>query len=86
MYGVGKNEELVGRAIKGKRDSVILATIFGNVRGEDGAFLGMNGRPEYVKQACENSLRRLGVEHIDLCYQHRLDPDTPIEMKDRSIA
>ncbi|WP_026693492.1 aldo/keto reductase [Peribacillus kribbensis] len=79
MYGVGKNEELVGRALKGKRDSVILATKFGNMRGEDGAFLGVNGRPEYVKEACDNSLRRLGVDHIDLYYQHRVDPDTPIE-------
>lgn len=79
MYGVGKNEELVGRAIKDRRDSVIVATKFGNVRGEDGAFLGVNGRPEYVKKACDASLRRLGVDHIDLYYQHRVDPDTPIE-------
>ena len=79
MYGVGKNEELVGRAIRGCRDRVILATKFGNVRGAGGEFLGVNGRPEYVKRACEASLRRLGVEHIDLYYQHRVDPNTPIE-------
>jgi aryl-alcohol dehydrogenase-like predicted oxidoreductase len=79
MYGVGKNEELVGRAIKGRRHDVDLATKFGNVRGEDGSFLGVNGRPEYVKSACEASLRRLGIDHIDLYYQHRVDPNTPIE-------
>ncbi|MDQ0201510.1 aryl-alcohol dehydrogenase-like predicted oxidoreductase [Neobacillus ginsengisoli] len=79
MYGVGRNEELVGRAVKGYRDQVVIATKFGNVRAEDGAFLGINGRPEYVKQACEASLRRLGVDHIDLYYQHRVDPNTPIE-------
>ena len=79
MYGVGRNEELVGRAIRGRRDQVILATKFGNVRGHNGEFLGINGRPEYVKQACEASLKRLGVTHIDLYYQHRVDPNTPIE-------
>ena len=79
MYGVGKNEELVGRAIRGRRDQVILATKFGHVRGANGEFLGVNGRPEYVKRACEVSLKRLGVEHIDLYYQHRADPNTPIE-------
>jgi aryl-alcohol dehydrogenase-like predicted oxidoreductase len=79
MYGVGKNEELVGRAIRGRRDQVILATKFGNVRGPNGEFLGVNGRPEYVRQACEASLRRLGVQHIDLYYQHRVDASTPIE-------
>jgi aryl-alcohol dehydrogenase-like predicted oxidoreductase len=79
MYGVGKNEELVGAAIKDRRDQVVIATKFGNVRAEDGAFLGINGRPEYVKKACEASLRRLGVDHIDLYYQHRVDPNTPIE-------
>lgn len=79
MYGVGKNEELVGAAIKDRRDQVVIATKFGNVRAEDGAFLGINGRPEYVKEACEASLRRLGVDHIDLYYQHRVDPNTPIE-------
>ncbi len=79
MYGVGRNEELVGRAIKGKRDGIVLATKFGNMRGADGAFLGVSGRPEYVRAACEASLRRLGVETIDLYYQHRVDPNTPIE-------
>ncbi len=79
MYGVGQNEELLGQAIKGRRDQVIIATKFGNVRGEDGAFLGVNGRPEYVKEACEKSLRRLGTDYIDLYYQHRVDPNIPIE-------
>jgi aryl-alcohol dehydrogenase-like predicted oxidoreductase len=79
MYGVGRNEELVGRAIKGRRNNVVIATKFGNVRGENGEFLGINGRPEYVKQACDASLRRLGVDYIDLYYQHRVDPNTPIE-------
>lgn len=79
MYGVGKNEELVGKAIKGRRDKVILATKFGSVRGPGGEFLGVNGRPEYVKAACEASLKRLGVDCIDLYYQHRVDPSTPIE-------
>jgi aryl-alcohol dehydrogenase-like predicted oxidoreductase len=79
MYGVGKNEELVGKAVKGIRNKVVLATKFGNVRGKDGSFLGVNGKPEYVKQACEASLKRLGVEVIDLYYQHRVDPNTPIE-------
>ncbi|MFY0544134.1 aldo/keto reductase [Brevibacillus sp. H7] len=79
MYGVGENERLIGRAIKGRRDQVVLATKFGNVRGENGEFLGVNGRPEYVRAACEASLRRLGVDHIDLYYQHRVDPKTPIE-------
>ncbi len=79
MYGVGRNEELVARAIRGRRDKVILATKFGNVRGEDGSYRGVNGKPEYVRQCCEASLRRLGVEVIDLYYQHRVDPNTPIE-------
>ncbi|HKC63752.1 MAG TPA: aldo/keto reductase [Pyrinomonadaceae bacterium] len=79
IYGPFTNEELVGRAIKGRRDEVILATKFGNVRGMDGSFLGVNGKPEYVKSACEASLRRLDVDVIDLYYQHRVDPDTPIE-------
>jgi aryl-alcohol dehydrogenase-like predicted oxidoreductase len=80
MYGPFKNEELVGRAIKGKRDSVIIATKFGNVRDpNNNAFRGINGRPEYVRQACDASLKRLGVETIDLYYQHRVDPNTPIE-------
>jgi aryl-alcohol dehydrogenase-like predicted oxidoreductase len=79
MYGVGHNEELVGRAIRGRRSEVVLATKFGNVRGPDGAFLGVNGRPEYVRSACEASLKRLEVDVIDLYYQHRVDPNTPIE-------
>ena len=79
MYGVGRNEELVGRAIRGRRDQVVLATKFGNVRAADGSALGINGRPDYVRSACEASLRRLGVETIDLYYQHRVDPETPIE-------
>jgi aryl-alcohol dehydrogenase-like predicted oxidoreductase len=79
MYGVGKNEELVGRAIAGRRDEVVLATKFGNVRGPNGEFLGVNGAPAYVLAACEASLRRLGVETIDLYYQHRVDPKVPIE-------
>lgn len=79
MYGVGRNEELVGRAIAGRRDEVFLATKFGNMRGADGAFLGINGRPDYVRSACEASLKRLGVDVIDLYYQHRVDPSVPIE-------
>ena len=79
MYGVGKNEELVGRAIRDRRDEVFLATKFGNVRGPAGEFLGVKGDPDYVRSACENSLRRLGVEVIDLYYQHRVDPNVPIE-------
>lgn len=79
MYGVGKNEELVGKAIKDRRNDVIFATKFGNVRAADGTSLGVNGRPDYVKKACDESLRRLGVDHIDLYYQHRVDPNTPIE-------
>ena len=79
MYGQGANEELVGRAIAGRRQQVVLATKFGFVRGADGAVTGVNGRPEYVRQCCEASLKRLGVEAIDLYYQHRVDPNTPIE-------
>ena len=79
MYGVGHNEELVGKAIKDHRDQVIVATKFGNVRGSDGSFQGVNGKPDYVRSACEASLKRLGVEVIDLYYQHRVDPNTPIE-------
>ena len=79
MYGVGRNEELVGRAIRGHRHDVFLATKFGNVRGPKGEHLGVNGRPEYVREACDTSLRRLGVDHIDLYYQHRVDPEVPIE-------
>jgi len=79
MYGVGRNEELVGRAIRDRRDEVFLATKFGNVRGENGEFLGVKGDPAYVRGACEASLRRLGIEVIDLYYQHRVDPSVPIE-------
>ncbi len=79
MYGVGDNEKLVGKAIHDRRDKVILATKFGNVRSADGKFLGVNGKPEYVKKSCEASLRRLNLDHIDLYYQHRVDPQTPIE-------
>jgi len=78
-YGPFTNEQLVGHALQGHRNEVILATKFGNVRGADGRFLGINGRPEYVSAACDASLRRLGVETIDLYYQHRVDPNTPIE-------
>ncbi|MEJ2061650.1 MAG: aldo/keto reductase, partial [Gammaproteobacteria bacterium] len=77
--GVGANEELVGHAIKDRRDQVVLATKFGNVRGPNGEFKGVDGSPEYVHQACDASLMRLGVDHIDLYYQHRVDPNTPIE-------
>lgn len=78
-YGAGRNEELVGRALRGRREGVILATKFGNLRGPDGKPAGVSGRPEYVPEACEASLRRLGVDVIDLYYQHRVDPATPIE-------
>jgi aryl-alcohol dehydrogenase-like predicted oxidoreductase len=78
-YGVGKNEELVGEALRKHRDDIILATKFGFVRGPDGAMLGINGRPEYVRSACDASLRRLKFDHIDLYYQHRVDPKVPIE-------
>jgi aryl-alcohol dehydrogenase-like predicted oxidoreductase len=79
MYGPFTNEQLVGRAIRGRRDSVIVATKFGNERNPDGSWIGINGRPDYVRRSCEGSLRRLGVDHIDLYYQHRVDPSTPIE-------
>ena len=79
MYGPFTNERLVGRAIKGRRNGVVLATKFGNERGEDGSFLGVNGRPEYVRRSCADSLQRLGVDHIDLYYQHRVDRSVPIE-------
>ena len=79
MYGVGRNEELVGKAIRDRRDEVFLATKFGNVRGPAGEFLGVKGDPDYVRSACEASLRRLGVEVIDLYYQHRVDANVPIE-------
>jgi aryl-alcohol dehydrogenase-like predicted oxidoreductase len=79
MYGCGHNEDLVGQAIAGRREQVVLATKFGNVRGDGGAFLGVRGDPAYVAACCDASLRRLGVDVIDLYYQHRVDPKTPIE-------
>src|SRR3954471_16090367 len=79
MYGPFTNERLVGRAIADRRDRVVLATKFGNERGEDGSFLRINGKPEYVHKACDASLERLGVDHIDLYYQHRVDKTVPIE-------
>ncbi len=79
MYGPFTNEKLVGKAIKGRRDEVVLATKFGNERNPDGSWVGINGKPEYVKKACEASLKRLGVDHIDLYYQHRVDTSVPIE-------
>jgi aryl-alcohol dehydrogenase-like predicted oxidoreductase len=79
MYGPFTNERLVGKAIAGRRDEVVLATKFGNVRGEDGAFLGIRGDAEYVRTSCDASLERLGVDVIDLYYQHRVDPEVPIE-------
>jgi aryl-alcohol dehydrogenase-like predicted oxidoreductase len=79
IYGPFSNEPLVGRAIRGRRDRVVLATKFGNVRSEDGAWLGINGSPAYVRQACDASLKRLGVDVIDLYYQHRVDAEVPIE-------
>jgi aryl-alcohol dehydrogenase-like predicted oxidoreductase len=79
MYGAGDNERLVGRAIAGRREQVVVATKFGNVRGPNREFRGIDGRPEYVREACEASLRRLGVETIDLYQQHRVDPKVPIE-------
>jgi len=79
VYGTGTNEELVGRTIRGRRHEVVLATKFGNVRAPDGTFLGVDGRPEYVRACCDASLKRLGVEVIDLYYQHRVDKNTPIE-------
>src|SRR3954470_3345642 len=79
MYGPFTNERLVGHAIKGRRDRVVLGTKFGNVRDEEGNNLGIDGSPEYVRRACDASLQRLGVDHIDLYYQHRVDNDVPIE-------
>ncbi len=79
MYGVGRNEELLGAAIAGKREGLIIATKFGNKRGADGAFLGIDGHPDYVRSACEASLKRLKVDVIDLYYQHRVDPNVAIE-------
>ena len=79
MYGPFTNERLVGKAIEGRREEVQLATKFGNVRGEDGSFRGVRGDAAYVRECCDASLQRLGVDHIDLYYQHRVDPETPIE-------
>jgi aryl-alcohol dehydrogenase-like predicted oxidoreductase len=79
IYGMGRNEELVGRAIKDRRDQVVLATKFGVLRAPDGSFIGVRGSPDYVHTCCEASLKRLGIEVIDLYYQHRVDADTPIE-------
>src|SRR5919199_2686648 len=79
MYGPFTNEKLVGRALAEHRDEVVIATKFGNVRGENGERLGIRGDAEYVRQACDASLERLGVDHIDLYYQHRVDPDVEIE-------
>jgi aryl-alcohol dehydrogenase-like predicted oxidoreductase len=86
VYGPHKNEELLGKFLKGKRDRVVLATKFGIVRGSDPNSRGVNGRPEYVKSACDASLRRLGTDHIDLYYQHRVDPNTPIEETAGALA
>jgi aryl-alcohol dehydrogenase-like predicted oxidoreductase len=79
VYGNGRNEELIGRALRDRRSEFILATKFGNVRDKEGRWLGVCGRPDYIFQSCDTSLRRLGVSHIDLYYQHRVDPDVPIE-------
>src|SRR4051812_31663664 len=79
MYGSGRNDLLVGKAIQGRRARVALATKFGQVRGPNGEFLGVRGDPAYVRACCDASLKRLGVSHIDLYYQHRVDPKTPIE-------
>ena len=80
MYGIGgANEKLLAKVLRTRRDEVVLATKFGNVRGEDGAFLGIDGSPAYVAAACDASLKRLGVDHIDLYYQHRVDPKVPVE-------
>jgi aryl-alcohol dehydrogenase-like predicted oxidoreductase len=86
IYGIGHNEELVGTAIRDRRDAGILATKFGALRGDDGTWLGISGKPEYVRSACEASLRRLGVDVIDLYYQHRVDPNTPIEETVEAMA
>ncbi|MGW0804687.1 aldo/keto reductase [Nonomuraea sp. NPDC002799] len=79
MYGPYTNEELIGRAVRRRRDEVVIATKFGNVKGPDGRVIGVNGRPEYVRASCEGSLKRLGVDVIDLYCQHRVDPSVPIE-------
>jgi aryl-alcohol dehydrogenase-like predicted oxidoreductase len=79
IYGLGRNEELVGKALRDRRHQAVLATKFGNLRGKDGSWMGVSGKPDYVRHCCEASLRRLGVDVIDLYYQHRVDPETPIE-------
>src|SRR5256712_7771560 len=79
MYGPFRNEELVGKAIRGRRDKVVIATKFGNVRGEDGSFLGVSGKPEYVRKACDASLRRVGKQHTDPYYHPPADPQVPIQ-------
>jgi aryl-alcohol dehydrogenase-like predicted oxidoreductase len=79
VYGAGANERLLAKVLKARREEIVLATKFGNVRGPDGASIGLNGRPEYVRAACHASLERMGVEHIDLYYQHRVDPGVAIE-------
>lgn len=79
MYGIGANEELVGGVVRDRREWVVVATKFGNVRGADGSFQGINGRPDYVRQACDASLKRTGLDFIDLYYQHRVDPEVAIE-------
>jgi len=86
IYGVGRNEELVGKALRDRRHQAVLATKFGNVRGKDGSWLGVSGKPDYVRSCCEASLRRLGVDVIDLYYQHRVDPGTPIEETVEAMA
>eukprot|EP00026_Physarum_polycephalum_P011275 Phypoly_transcript_11482.p1 GENE.Phypoly_transcript_11482~~Phypoly_transcript_11482.p1 ORF type:complete len:333 (+),score=51.53 Phypoly_transcript_11482:163-1161(+) len=86
MYGSGKNEELLAKVLKTDRSKVFLCTKFGNVRGPNGEFLGISGKPEYVREACEKSLKRLGVDYIDLYYQHRVDPTVPIEDTVRTMA
>jgi aryl-alcohol dehydrogenase-like predicted oxidoreductase len=85
-YGPFTNELLIGKAIKDRRNDVIVATKFGNERSQDGSFLGVNGRPDYVKKSCEDSLKRLGVDHIDLYYQHRVDPNVPVEETIQAMA
>src|SRR3984957_3191653 len=86
MYGPFKNEVLVGKAIHDRRDKVVLATKFGNQIGPNGERIGVNGKPEYVRSACDASLKRLGVDHIDLYYQHRVDPAVPIEETVKAMA
>ena len=86
MYGMGANEQLLSKAIKDRREKVVLATKFGNMRSDNGDFLGVNGRPEYVRAACEASLKRLGQDTIDLYYQHRVDPEVPIEVTVGAMA